>query len=77
MREPISIFDACRGIQSGRLAPLDLVERCLERIRRHEDRVHAWVVVDEEGARRAAPPQGAGKAPAAERGPATGVAGGG
>ena len=54
MCEPISIFDAGRQIQSGRLTPLDLVERCLEQVRKYEDRVHAWVVVDEEGARRAA-----------------------
>ncbi|OHB84588.1 MAG: hypothetical protein A2V98_23130 [Planctomycetes bacterium RBG_16_64_12] len=73
MREPISIFDACRGIQSGRLAPLDLVERCLERIRRHEDRVHAWVVVDEEGARRAAQRLGEEVAHGSYRGPLHGI----
>ncbi|MFH1918757.1 MAG: amidase [Planctomycetota bacterium] len=73
MCEPISIFDAGRQIQSGRLAPLDLVERCLEQIRRYEDRVHAWVVVDEEGARRAARRLGEEVARGSYRGPLHGI----
>jgi len=54
MFEPISISDASRQIEAGRLAPLDLVEGCLEQIREYEERVRAWVIVDEEGARQAA-----------------------
>jgi Asp-tRNA(Asn)/Glu-tRNA(Gln) amidotransferase A subunit family amidase len=38
-------------IRTGRLTPVDLLEACLERIDRLEDRVHAWVFVDSKGAR--------------------------
>jgi len=54
MFEPLSISEAGSLIRNGRLAPLDLVEGCLEQIGKYEDRVHAWVVVDEDGARRTA-----------------------
>lgn len=49
-----SILRAAAEIRSGRLTPLQLVESCLERIRRFEPRVHAWVLVDEDAARDAA-----------------------
>lgn len=51
MSELISIVEAAREIRAGRLAPSELLERCLERIGRYEDRVRAWVVVDEGRAR--------------------------
>jgi len=54
MYHPISIAEAAGRLRSGDFTPQDLVEQCLERIYQHEDRLHAWVVVDEEGARRAA-----------------------
>jgi aspartyl-tRNA(Asn)/glutamyl-tRNA(Gln) amidotransferase subunit A len=54
MFQPLSISDAASQIRRRRLAPLDLVERCLDQIGKYEDRVHAWVLVDEEGARRTA-----------------------
>jgi Asp-tRNA(Asn)/Glu-tRNA(Gln) amidotransferase A subunit family amidase len=54
MFEALCIAEAARQIRGRSLTPLDLVERCLEQIRRYEERVHAWVLVDEEGARRAA-----------------------
>lgn len=54
MSHPISIAEAARQLQSGALNPRELVERCLEQIHEHEDRLHAWVLVDEEGARQAA-----------------------
>lgn len=54
MLEPLWITAAASQIGSGRVTPTDLVERCLAAIGRYEDRVHAWVVVDQEGARRAA-----------------------
>lgn len=38
-------------LRSGRLSPVDLVERCLSRIEKYEPRVHAWVLVDAAGAR--------------------------
>lgn len=49
-----SISQAATRIRDGRLRPTDLVEQCLTRIRQYEDRVHAWVRVDEQGARREA-----------------------
>ncbi len=54
MFQPLSIADAAASIHSGQLTPLELVERCLKQIDQYEDRVRAWVVVDERGARRAA-----------------------
>jgi len=54
MYERISISDAAGEIRGGRLAPLELVEGCLEQIDKYEDRVKAWVVVDEQAARRTA-----------------------
>ncbi len=54
MFQPLSICDAASQIRRGRLTPLRLVERCLDQIRKYEHQVHAWVVVDEEGARRSA-----------------------
>lgn len=49
--EPITITAAADLIRSGALTPTDLLEQCLARIDRHEDRVRAWVVVDRDGAR--------------------------
>ena len=54
MFHPLSICDAASQIRSGQLQPLELVERCLEQIGKYDDRLHAWVVVDGQGARRAA-----------------------
>lgn len=54
MSETDCILEAASQIRSRRLDPPELVERCLDRIHAHEDRVHAWVVVDQEGARRTA-----------------------
>jgi aspartyl-tRNA(Asn)/glutamyl-tRNA(Gln) amidotransferase subunit A len=51
---PISIVDAARQIRAGKLTPLELLDTCLARIRKHEDAVHAWVLVDENGARQTA-----------------------
>lgn len=45
------ISDAATSIRDGRLLSKDLVERCLMRICQCDDRVHAWVRVDEQGAR--------------------------
>ena len=54
MFKPLSIAEASSQIRRGILTPGELVERCLEQIRRYEDRLHAWVLVDADGARRAA-----------------------
>jgi Asp-tRNA(Asn)/Glu-tRNA(Gln) amidotransferase A subunit family amidase len=45
-----SIHAAADDIRRGRLSPVDLVKTCLQRIERYEDRVHAWVLVDRDGA---------------------------
>ena len=54
MPAPISIVDAARELRAGELTPLELLDRCLEQIHKHEDAVHAWVLVDEAGARQTA-----------------------
>ncbi len=46
-----TIHAAAEDIRHGRLSPVDLLTSCLERIDRCENRVHAWVLVDREGAR--------------------------
>ena len=45
-----TIHAAAEDIRHGRLSPVDLVASCLERIDRFEDRIHAWVFVDRQGA---------------------------
>jgi aspartyl-tRNA(Asn)/glutamyl-tRNA(Gln) amidotransferase subunit A len=45
-----TIHAAAEDIHNGRLSPVDLVRSCLERIDRSEEKVHAWVSVDREGA---------------------------
>lgn len=54
MFRPISITEAAQQIRAGQLTPLDLVDRCLEQIHKYEERLQAWVLVDEAGARKAA-----------------------
>ena len=54
MTRPPSILEAARQIEVGRLKPSELLERCLEQIGKYEDRVSAWVAVDEQGARQTA-----------------------
>ncbi len=51
---PISLADALGAMQSGRLTPLALLERCLEVIARRDDALHAFHHLDEPGARHAA-----------------------
>jgi aspartyl-tRNA(Asn)/glutamyl-tRNA(Gln) amidotransferase subunit A len=46
-----TIHAAAEEIRQGRLSPVDLLESCLARIDRYEERVRAWVFVDREGAR--------------------------
>jgi len=54
MLTPRSAAEAAQQIRHRQLTPLDLVERCLDQIRKHDRQVRAWVVVDEEGACRSA-----------------------
>src|SRR5438874_4144316 len=46
-----TIHEAAADIRAGRLSPVDLLESCLGRIDRYEDRIRAWVLVDRDGAR--------------------------
>lgn len=48
------ILELAADIRSGNLAITDLLEQCLSRILSTEDRIHAWVHLDAEGARRQA-----------------------
>lgn len=50
----LSIQAAANKIRGGKLSPGELLEKCLGRIQQFDDRVHAWVMVDEQGARRQA-----------------------
>jgi aspartyl-tRNA(Asn)/glutamyl-tRNA(Gln) amidotransferase subunit A len=50
----LDAVDAARAIREKVLSPVDLVEALLERIERIDGRVQAWVLVDHDGARRAA-----------------------
>lgn len=54
MTELPTIAKAAQLMAAGELAPSDLVESCLERIDQLDSRLHAWVHVDAEGARREA-----------------------
>lgn len=49
-----TIREAVDLIRAGRLTPSDLIDHCLARIHQFEDRIRAWVLVDEDGARREA-----------------------
>lgn len=46
-----TIHAAAEAIRAGRTTPVDLLNECLANIDRYEDRVHAWVFVDRDGAR--------------------------
>jgi aspartyl-tRNA(Asn)/glutamyl-tRNA(Gln) amidotransferase subunit A len=49
-----TIHAAAQDIRHRRLTPVDLLDQCLSQIDRLESRVHAWVLVDREGARASA-----------------------
>ncbi|HEY1187793.1 MAG TPA: amidase [Gemmata sp.] len=51
MPEPLTIADAAGFIRTGALTPSELLEQCLGRIDRYEERVRAWVHIDRAGAR--------------------------
>src|SRR5256714_770266 len=48
---PITITAAAEFIRKGELTPSELLEQCLQRLYRYEDRVRAWVYLDRDGAR--------------------------
>jgi len=47
----MTITDAAGFIRRGELTPVELLEQCLARVDRYEDRVRAWVYLDRAGAR--------------------------
>ena len=47
----MTITDAAGFIRRGELTPTELLEQCLARVDRYEDRVRAWVYLDRDGAR--------------------------
>jgi len=49
-----TIHGASEALRTGRTTSRALVDACLARIEQFEERVHAWVLVDAEGARREA-----------------------
>ncbi|HQU43443.1 MAG TPA: amidase, partial [Pirellulales bacterium] len=67
------LLAAAADIRSGRLRPLDLIERCLAQIDAHEPRIRAWVMVDAEGARDVARRAGDEIARGEYRGPLHGI----
>lgn len=54
MATRVSIASIGQQLRRGAARPIDLVERCLERIKKFDSTVRAWVMVDERGARAAA-----------------------
>ena len=50
----LALHDTGVGIRKRQIRPIDLLDSCLERIRKYDRDVRAWVVVDEEAARREA-----------------------
>ena len=47
----LTLHDASEQVRRGFRTPADLLEQCLERVDRYEDRVRAWVLVDRARAR--------------------------
>ncbi|MBU2534365.1 MAG: amidase [Alphaproteobacteria bacterium] len=54
MTQPLTITEASERIIARSVAPLNLVESCLERISAVDDRIHSYIHVDADGARAAA-----------------------
>jgi Asp-tRNA(Asn)/Glu-tRNA(Gln) amidotransferase A subunit family amidase len=68
-----SLQKATRQMRTGELDPVQLVEECLARIDRYEGQIQAWVLVDAEGARRAAQQMAVEAAKGLWRGPLHGI----
>ncbi len=54
MPAPISLVEATRRIRAGTLTPLELLDACLEQVRKYDSVVRAWALVDEAAARQVA-----------------------
>ena len=73
MPEPTTIAAAAGFIRSGRLTPVELLEQCLDRTDRYEDRVRAWAHLDRDGARQQAERLSAELKAGQHRGPLHGI----
>src|ERR1700729_1428993 len=70
---PMTISAAAAAIRQGQLTPIDLLERCLDRIDRMDSQVRAWVLVDRGRARAEAEARTAELRRGSDRGPLHGV----
>ncbi len=52
--KPATFFDRTSGFRTGHVDPLQYLERCIDVIAQREATVKAWVVLNEDGARKAA-----------------------
>src|SRR5205085_1177057 len=68
-----TIHSAADDLRAGRLSPPDLLDACLERIDRAEERVRAWVFVDRDRAREEAEARAAELRRGGWRGPLHGI----
>ncbi len=68
-----TIAKAAELIRAGEILPIDLVEFCLARIDRFEDQIHAWVMIDRDGARRLAHEQADRLSQGIDPGPLAGI----
>lgn len=68
-----SLAEAAEAIRLGRRRPTELLDSCLAQIRRHDGAIRAWVLVDEEGARREAERMDVEAAAGRFRGPLHGI----
>ena len=73
MMEIDSLCSAAQALRNGDVDPVDLVDACLDRIRKHDSDTRAWVLVDEEAARRVANLMTAEAAAGEFRGPLHGI----
>src|SRR5258705_12135857 len=71
----LAVSEASRRIADGALTPSALLEACLQRIAATDDAVHAWVSVDEAGARATARERAEGARAGHRRGPLAGSPG--
>lgn len=49
---PLTILEAAASLRRYERSPLALLDDCLDRIDQFEDQIHAWVLIDREGAKR-------------------------
>jgi aspartyl-tRNA(Asn)/glutamyl-tRNA(Gln) amidotransferase subunit A len=68
-----TIAAAADAIRTGQFGPIDLLDRCLDRIDRLDDRVRAWVLVDRPRARAEAEARTAELRRGSDRGPLHGI----